>query len=1023
MPSDGTSQPERSNGPALDQVGEQLYDEYLEAAALGEAPDPEAFLAERGAAGDALLLSLLQAVHQRLAGGFTSEFDHRPLGDFVPVRILGEGGMGVVHLARQLSLDRFVALKVLRPEIARSNTAAVRLEREARAAAKLVHPNIVAVYAVGEARGVRFLAMEFVEGQGLDEVLDEAAKKGERLPVPTVLRWGAELARALDYAHGRGIVHRDVKPSNIRIGDDGRPRLLDFGIARDLRSELDTLTEAFVGSPHYVAPEQVGRGGGRIDGRADVYALGVVLFECLTGRTPFLGGTLEQVLHDILTTEPPSPRTLNPALAPDIQVVVGKAMEKDPDRRYSSAGAFAADLEALLAYRPIAARGPGLPSRVRKWTRRRPVTATLVLAALALFVAVASLLVGQRLAAERQRRDEVDGLLARAKSQVAWQEDEVGSYAKLESQFQDMLESRFTQYFSPERERQFTELEDAMTRRRVERDANAHATLDLLHRAEDLGAAAESVRTLRAQLYIAMHDAAELANDSAAMKAYLDLARENDPREVVPEVQGSTHALAIFAIPGAELHVFRMMDLAEVVAGAEHRFVPLPCGYRSTALDPWAYPEMVPGAWALEVVRQGADFQVGDLVLEVAGHPIRDAVLVACDHGELRRGDRLFAIDGQPVGDLYAANRLGNDVESARHRFEFNRGDQRFEITWPSLADSGIELATPCAVARGGAIAASVWRDGSRQSVELPPGLALRTTAAPVVLGEASRIGEAPENEVLLDDGPHLIVARKAGYLLSCLPVRLKGGGRQDVVVELVPESMVPEEFVFVPPWRSTGGKGFLIMEREVTLGEYLEFLNDPAVRAEIEASPTLIRVPRSGTTVYCAKDENGMYLPPEGTSLDVPAFGLSWRDAHAYSHWRTDRATAAGEPFVFELPTANEWSAAGGSFCPFVYGERFRPKWFSSCFTRPTPGIEPGMRFPIDRSAFGVYDLTGSVCEWTADWWREEVGQRFLKGGSWAHAGPEERFRLPGGIGQREDFCDGTTGVRLVLRLTEPAP
>ena len=176
------------------------------------------------------------------------------LGEFRLLEILGEGGMGVVHLARQESLDRLVALKVIRPELARSTTAMVRFEREARAIARLRHPNIVTVYAVGEDKGVRYIAMELATGNGLNTVLEDAADNGEPVPIATVLRWTAELARALDYAHEHGIVHRDVKQSNIRITPEGRPLLLDFGLARELDSAGATLTEAFVGSPHYVAP-------------------------------------------------------------------------------------------------------------------------------------------------------------------------------------------------------------------------------------------------------------------------------------------------------------------------------------------------------------------------------------------------------------------------------------------------------------------------------------------------------------------------------------------------------------------------------------------------------------------------------------------------------------------------------------------------------------------------------------------------------------------------------------------------
>jgi formylglycine-generating enzyme required for sulfatase activity len=153
----------------------------------------------------------------------------------------------------------------------------------------------------------------------------------------------------------------------------------------------------------------------------------------------------------------------------------------------------------------------------------------------------------------------------------------------------------------------------------------------------------------------------------------------------------------------------------------------------------------------------------------------------------------------------------------------------------------------------------------------------------------------------------------------------------------------------------------------------------------------------------------------------DHPVFGVSWHDATAYADWMTRRAEREGWPHRYALPTEAQWRGAGANGGFYPYGDRFRPRWFSSCFTRPTPGAEPVMSFPIDRSILGVYDMTGSMCEWLADAWSESSGQVHVKGGSWAHGGPEDRFRLSGGTGMLPTFTDGTTGFRLVLTITEP--
>src|SRR5262245_60793185 len=187
--------------------------------------------------------------------------------------------MGVVFLAEQGSLGRLVALKVVRPERSGSAEAAARFQREAQAIARLRHPSVVSVHGTGEDRGVRWIAMELVPGRGLDEILREAAAREERLPLPKVLQWIAGIARGLDTAHRAGIVHRDVKPSNIRITPEDRALLVDFGLARELGGDALTRSGEFRGTPIYASPEQISGRLGEVDARSDVYALGVTLYE------------------------------------------------------------------------------------------------------------------------------------------------------------------------------------------------------------------------------------------------------------------------------------------------------------------------------------------------------------------------------------------------------------------------------------------------------------------------------------------------------------------------------------------------------------------------------------------------------------------------------------------------------------------------------------------------------------------------------------------------------------------------
>jgi len=294
------------------------------------------------------------------------------LGEFRLIKKLGEGGMGVVYLARQESLGRLVALKLIRPERTGSFESTKRFWREVEAVSQLRHPNIVSVHGSGEEHGVRYFAMELVPGKGIDEMLREALLKAERLALAKVMAWGRDIARALVRAHEAGIIHRDVKPSNIRINPEGSAMLMDFGIARQQKLSTMTLTGEFRGTPHYASPEQVRARRTGIDARTDIFSLGVSLYEALTGKVPFVGETTEQVFHQILNEEPVPPRHLNPSISRDLETVVLTAMEKDLGRRYQTMAAFADDLERVVEGQVIAAKPTGLATKLWKRVKRNP---------------------------------------------------------------------------------------------------------------------------------------------------------------------------------------------------------------------------------------------------------------------------------------------------------------------------------------------------------------------------------------------------------------------------------------------------------------------------------------------------------------------------------------------------------------------------------------------------------------------------------------------------------------------------
>ena len=298
------------------------------------------------------------------------------VGKYELTDLLGQGAMGVVYRALDPMLHRYVALKLMSQGIAADAALRDRFMREARSAGSLQHPNIITIFDFGEAEGHLYIAMEYVEGADLSELIE----RQDPLPLPGKLDILIDVLRALDYAHERRVVHRDIKPANIRVSVDGRAKLMDFGIARLESSEL-TKSGMLIGTPHYMSPEQVS--GGEISGSTDVFAMGVVMYEFLTYERAFGGDSLTAVLYQVVSAEPPRFSDVAPTVPPQLQAIVQKAMAKDPAARYSSAGAMAQDLAnvrtALSGGAPVtinARRTPLLGTRMPTPIPSGPVPST-----------------------------------------------------------------------------------------------------------------------------------------------------------------------------------------------------------------------------------------------------------------------------------------------------------------------------------------------------------------------------------------------------------------------------------------------------------------------------------------------------------------------------------------------------------------------------------------------------------------------------------------------------------------------
>jgi serine/threonine protein kinase/tetratricopeptide (TPR) repeat protein len=309
-------------------------------------------------------------------------------GDYELLDEIGRGGQGVVYRARQKSLNRTVALKVIGLGHWATEAHLKRFRREAEAAASLEHPGIVPIYEVGEHDGSCYFSMKFVEGGQLDELI-----KHEPMSIRRAVELIAKVARTVHYAHEHSILHRDIKPGNILLDQEGGPHLTDFGLARLIETESTvTRTLEVLGTPSYMAPEQAVGNNAELTAATDVYGLGAVFYQLLTGHPPFAGGTTYETIKLLLDTEPRQPRLWNSKVDRDLSTICLKCLEKDSKRRYSSALALAEDLERWLSHEPILARRAGILTRSKKWAQRNP-TGTLLAASLVALAAAAGWIV------------------------------------------------------------------------------------------------------------------------------------------------------------------------------------------------------------------------------------------------------------------------------------------------------------------------------------------------------------------------------------------------------------------------------------------------------------------------------------------------------------------------------------------------------------------------------------------------------------------------------------------------------
>jgi serine/threonine-protein kinase len=362
-------------------------DDYLQRLHVGEAVDRQAFLREHPELASAIkCLDALENIapptkEKTAVAGKSSTLPEivpahafpRGFGGYELLGELGRGGMGVVYKARQTELDRIVALKMILQSHLASPEHVRRFQAEAKAAAKLRHSHIVQIHEVGQLNGQDFFTMEYIEGESLAQMLSRRPTD-----MPEAVRILAAITRAVDHLHKHGVIHRDLKPSNILLDAEGVPYLTDFGLAKVfLAGDANpTATGIIAGTPSYMAPEQAAGRAEEIGPAADIYSLGAILYELLTGQPPFTADNPLDILLDVLSGDPTLPRRLNPKIPRPLELICLKCLQKSPPDRYASAGELADDLNRFARGEPPMVRPPNLAQRFWGWTRRQPALAS-----------------------------------------------------------------------------------------------------------------------------------------------------------------------------------------------------------------------------------------------------------------------------------------------------------------------------------------------------------------------------------------------------------------------------------------------------------------------------------------------------------------------------------------------------------------------------------------------------------------------------------------------------------------------
>ena len=976
------------------------------------------------------------------------------VGEYRLVEVIGQGGFATVFRAEQeRPVRRTVALKSIRPQLG-SSEVLQRFEAERQALAKMGHTSIARVYDAGTTEsGQPFLVMELVDGLAITDHCD-----AENLGLRDRLRLFIKICDAIHHAHQRAIVHRDLKPSNVlvaREGSEAIPKVIDFGIAKAIQeplTDVPLVTEVgqIIGTPEYMSPEQVDTSIGGIDTRTDTYALGVLLYELVTGARPFASDELRAVglpemVRTIREVEPPRPsvrfagldaesrreiaasrstdtRVLAQSIRGDLDWIVLRAIAKDPNERYESVASLARDVQLHLEDRPVEAGPPAMAYRLRKLARRR--RGLLIGAAVLVVATTLVALVATQLKERRSRANDAtrsDEILSEGKAR--WDAARETSYQLALERAEWQRQRERPPSFRPVWDRR-DELDSWAGLRRLTATRDQQQSECLLHFIEAYHKApAGSPEKSRAQVSLLEFDRSiELASGETLTALIVErtlagtVTEPSELEELAPGANSLTRTIRLHSTPaGARVYVFRYEEV-------DARLLPL-------AIDP-RQPDAPTGQPFLEIesivdTERARGLQADASVLQFSP------------------GDRWQTIGGEAIRSRAALARVVESLEAGRAvDLRFLREGRPIECSWTPFSES---------LAAG----------AKRKLLNIRDQLGFTFAGYPIDRNERNSIGRTRASggpDWIARAGSYLLVFQREGLPDVRYPMLVDADTPGEVHIELPGRG--PEGFVFVAtgtsriggderaeqalPPQSVEVDGFWMARHEVTFRQYLEFLDaydaeHPEARGETirgagdaqttehdlflvgpaairQAPARLSLLPYNNSdrpSPLVEREDSGKWVQKAAVRhLDWPVIGVSYLATQAYIEWRTQRDA---DGWVYRLPSDLEWERAGRgadgrvypwgdylvwSFAVSYYGNhrQFKLPW------------RVGSR-PEDESVFGVRDLSGSAEELTSD---HTVGNFSVRrGGSWDRV-DEQFFRLASRNGLLPTVRTRQVGIRL---------